>query len=186
MTATWCRRSSIRKANAPRLSGTGSGDSRLKAVIDANNHATTLTYATLVCGVKALSGIERPGHRHDVAFGYTRKPLHAVTDYDGNVTSLSWDSAENRTSACWTRKTIALPFLQFPPSAGSHDRSADHRTTTMYDTSGNATSIANELNEITTLTYDSRGDATTVFNPLGTGHHTHPGRTGSHYRSRRP
>lgn len=144
----------------------GAGDSRLKAVIDANNHATTLTYATLASGVKALSGIERPVIG-SLAFAYgSNSRCSTVTDYDANVSALSWDSAENRTSV------LDAENNRFTITYNSHRQAEvtidplSSRTTTVFDGSGNATSVANELNEITTLTYDTPGDATSVKNPL--------------------
>jgi len=144
----------------------GSGDSRLSAVIDANNHATTLTYTTLSYGVTALSGIERPVvGTLSIAYGGNDR-CSSVTDYDGNATNLTWDSDENR------KNVVDAEGNRFTTTYNAH-RQAEvtidpltFRTTTVYDTAGNGTSIANELNEITTLTYDANGDATAVENPL--------------------
>ncbi len=133
----------------------GSGDSRLKAVIDANNHATTLSYSTLSCGVSALSGIERPVIG-SMTFGYTGNRCTSVTDYDGNTTSLEWDTAENRKSV------LDAESHRFTMSYNSHRQITGtidpltHRTTTVYDSAGNAVSVANELNQVTTLTYDGK------------------------------
>ncbi|MFN9287243.1 MAG: hypothetical protein ACK6EB_04175, partial [Planctomyces sp.] len=74
----------------------GTGDSRLQAVVDANSHATTLTYTRLGTGVLALSGIERPVVG-TLSFGYdSSSRCISIEDYDGNTTSLEWDSAGNR------------------------------------------------------------------------------------------
>jgi YD repeat-containing protein len=143
----------------------GSGDSRLKAVIDANNHATTLSYHELTYGVRALKEIERPVIGA-MTFEYTGDRCTSVTDYVGNLTCLEWDASENR------KCVVDAESYRFTFLYNSHRQleftidPLTHRTTTVYDSAGNAESIANELNQITTLTYEGNGDARTVENPL--------------------
>jgi|GEM_PF-1303469 len=144
----------------------GTGDSRLQAVVDANNHATTLTYTRLGTGVLALSGIQRPVIG-TLSFGYdSSSRCISIEDYDGNVTSLEWDSSGNRTGVVDAENNrFTTTYTSHRQPAGTEDP-LHARTTLTYDTAGNAVLLANELNEKTTLTYDSTGDATTVINPL--------------------
>ncbi|MEY3460092.1 MAG: tRNA3(Ser)-specific nuclease WapA precursor, partial [Planctomycetota bacterium] len=125
----------------------GAGNSRLRAVVDANNHATTFSYTRLGTGVLALSGIERP-LVGTMSFGYdSNSRCISIEDYEGHVTSLDWDSSGNRTGvvdATGQRYTITYNSHRQP--VGTEDP-LHGRTTITYDTAGNAVLLANELNE---------------------------------------
>ena len=141
-------------------------DPRIKAVIDPNEHRTTLLYTTLANRTRALRAIERPVIGR-ISFTYDAKShCVSITDYDGHRTTLVRDANSQRIAVI---DASNQRFTTLYNGNGQVNRTIDplgNRTTTTYSAAGNAIAVADELRKRTTFTYNLAGVVTRVTDPL--------------------
>jgi YD repeat-containing protein len=160
--------SSVSSYGVHTLASSGNNQNVFNAVVPANDTTTTITQMqNTTTGVSTWSMVSQNGEKR--TFDPTSGVLLSITDRNGNVTQLSYDTSNRLT----TVTDPAGRHLNFNYGSGSTNLVSTVTTdfgmtlSYTYDTQGRLTQVTKPDNTTVSFAYDSNSNITTVTDSNG-------------------